>query len=113
LGSGGCSCRRTVRLGVGVMIRAIVMRIDGGRRIVVCSLREGGRTLQTGEALELGFCVAQLGGQCGMLGAFGVEQLSFEVIRLVVGRCALGCIVRGLAKTKQREIPRTETKSDI
>ena len=83
------------------MIRAIVMRIDGGRRIVVCSLREGGRTLQTGEALELGFCIAQFGGQCGMLGAFGVEQLSFEVIHLDVGRCALGCMLRGLAKTKR------------
>lgn len=90
------------------------MRIDGGRGIVVCSLREGGRTLQTGEALELGFCVAQLGGQCGMLGAFGVEQLSFEVIRLVVGRCALvGRIVRGLAKTKERGILRTEMTNDI
>jgi hypothetical protein len=95
------------------MIRAIVVRIDGGRRIVVCSLREGGCTLQTGEALELGFCVAQLGGQCGMLGAFGVEQLSFEEIRLVAGRCALECIARGSAKTKQREISRTQMKCDI
>jgi hypothetical protein len=72
------------------MIRAIMMCIDGGcGRIVTCSLRERGRTLRSREAFELRFCVAQLGGQCGMLCAFRVEQLSFEVIRLVVGRRAL------------------------
>jgi hypothetical protein len=77
------------------MIRAIMMRIDGGRgRIVVHSLRERGHALQTREAFELRFCVAQLGGQCGMFCAFRVEQLSFEVIRLVIRRCALGAQMR-------------------
>lgn len=70
-----------------------MMRIDGGCRIVICSLRERSHALQTRNAFELRFCVAQLCGQCGMLGAFRVEQLSLEIIRLVVRRRTLGARV--------------------
>jgi hypothetical protein len=79
------------------MIRAVMMRIDGGCRIVICPLRERRHALQTRNAFELRFCVAQLCGQCGMLGAFRVEQLSFEIIRLVVRRRTLG------AQSQQKE----------
>jgi hypothetical protein len=79
------------------MIRAVMMRIDGGCRIVSCPLRERRHALQTRNAFELRFCVAQLCGQCGMLGAFRVEQLSFEIIRLVVRRRTLG------AQSQQKE----------
>lgn len=72
------------------MIRTIVMRIDRRcRSIVVRTLRERSSALQTRNTLELGLCVAQLIGQGGMLGALTVEYLSFKVIRLVIGRCAL------------------------
>lgn len=58
LGSGR-SCGHPVGLGVGIMIRTIVMGIDGGcRRVVICTLREGSNTLQTRNTLELRFCVA-------------------------------------------------------
>ncbi len=88
------------------MIRAVMMRIDGGCRIVICSLRERSHALQTRNAFELRFRVAQLCGQCGMLGAFRVEQLSFEIIRLVVRRCTLGARVSKKRKKRQTRMRR-------
>jgi len=89
-GRGGGACRCPVCLGIGIMVGAVVMRIDGGcGKIVICTLRVGSRALLTRDTLELCFCCAQFRAQCGVVGALRIKCLSFKIVCLIVVRSAL------------------------
>ena len=64
-GGGGGTCWGPICLGIGIMVSAVVMCVDGGsRKIVICTLRVGDQALLTRDTLELCFCCAQFRAQC-------------------------------------------------
>ena len=87
---GGGTCWRSVCLGIGIMVSAVVMRVDrGSGEIVICTLRVCDQALLTRDTLELCFCCAQFRAQCGVVGALRIKRLSFKIVCLIVIRSAL------------------------
>jgi hypothetical protein len=81
----GGTCWGPVCLGIGIMVGAVVMRVDGGSgKIVICTLRVGDQALLTRDTLELCFCRAQFRAQCGVVGALQIKRLAFEIVGLTI-----------------------------
>ena len=89
-GRGGGTCWGPVRLGIGIMVGAVVMRVDGGSgKIIICTLRLGDQALLTRDTLKLCFCCAQFCAQCRVVGALQIKRLSFEIVCLTIVCSAL------------------------
>ncbi len=89
-GGGSSACWRPVCLRIGIMVGAVVMRVDRSwRRIVIRTLRVCSHTLLPRDTLELCFCCAQIRAQCGVVGTLRIKHLSFKIIGLIIARSAL------------------------